>query len=180
MDVENAIQGRRSIRKYSSKKIDKVVLNKLIDSIVLAPSAKNLQPYKFIIVDDSAVKERLVPVCRNQKFLSEAPIVICACVESKDSYSKMGGYYTSEYVDAAIAIDHFTLQAYELGLGTCWIGAFEEDGVKSILNIPEDVRVAALTPVGYPSEKGVFKGRKNKKELFYKNKFGEVFGENNI
>jgi len=179
MNVKDAIKGRRSIRKYSDKNIPNEILDEVLNSMRLAPSAKNMQPYKFIIIKDKELKENLVSACRGQKFISEAPVVICACVEPKESYSKMGGYYTSEYVDVSIAIDHMTLQAFELGLGTCWIGAFEESEVKKVLDIPQNIKVAALSPLGYPLSEGKFGGRKKKSELFYLNKYGREYNENN-
>lgn len=97
--------------------------------------------------------------------MAEAPIIIAACGFPDNCYSRMGNYIKSWSVDVAIALEHLMLQAEEEGLGTCWIGAFEEDKVKTILNIPEEVRVLALTPLGYPDEEPRFRGRKELDEI---------------
>lgn len=150
MDVFEAIKKRRSIRAYRTEPIDDKTIARLLEAMRLAPSAKNLQPWKFIVVMDQNIKEELVSACRNQTFIAKAPCIIAACAFEKQSYNKMGSYMSSWAIDVAIAMDHLSLAAVSLGLGTCWIGAFNEGEVKRVLGIPDNVRVVALMPLGYP------------------------------
>ena len=119
------------------------------------------QPWKFIIVKDQILKEKLAEASRGQLFIARAPVVIVACGYPEQSYQQQGNYMTAWSIDVTCAIDHLMLQAQEEGLGTCWIGAFEEKAVKPILGIPVDVRVLALTPLGYPDEIPRDRGRKD-------------------
>ena len=123
------------------------------------PSAANHQPWKFIFVTDSAVKEKLVDACRGQKFIADAPLIIVGCGYPEESYTKQGaktGGWASVDVDIAIALDHFSLAAITEGIGTCWIGAFETHLVRGVLGIPEDVRITALMTCGYPDDPTIF------------------------
>lgn len=165
MSILEIIKKRQSVRKYKNEAIPEDVLNRVLEAARLAPSGKNLQPWKFILVGDEALKDKLVPACLGQSFIAEAPVVIAACAYPDQCYAKQGRYMKSWPIDVAIALEHLILQACEEGLGTCWIGAFREDEVKEILNIPEEVKVLALTPLGYPNEKPVSRGRKSLEEI---------------
>jgi len=149
MDVSKAIISRRSIRAYESRGVEEDKLVRVLESGRLSPSASNRQERRFVVVRDAKTRQLLSEAARNQGFVAEAPVVIAACSVEKD-YVMLCGQpaYT---IDTAIAVDHMTLQAVEEGLGTCWIGAFDEKKVKEILKIPEDIRVVALLPIGYPS-----------------------------
>ncbi len=149
MDVRKAIESRRSIRVYDSREVEEDKLVRVLESGRLSPSAKNIQERRFIIVRDTKTRKLLSEAARNQKFVAEAPIVIAACsVETK--YIMSCGQLAYP-IDTAIAVDHMTLSAVEEGLGTCWIGAFDEKRVKEILNVPDGVRVVSLLTLGYPS-----------------------------
>jgi len=148
MDVYEAIRTRRSIRRYKPDPIPDEVLKRVLDAARLAPSANNIQPWKFIVVKDEKLRKGLVPACWSQDFIGEAPVVIVAC--GLPTTSRIGGYASSMLVDVAIAFDHLTLAARAEGLGTCWIGAFENEDVKKLLHIPKDVQVVAITPLGHP------------------------------
>lgn len=152
MSVLEVIAKRRSIRKYKEDPIPERVLHRVLEAARLAPSGKNLQPWKFIIVKDKYLKEKLAVAAVGQFFIAEAPLIIVACGFPDDCYSRLGRYMKSWTVDVAIALEHLILQAQEEGLGTCWIGAFEEKEVKYILHIPKNVRALALAPLGYPDE----------------------------
>lgn len=171
MSVLEMIQKRRSLRKYKGDSIPEDVLQRVLEAARLAPSGKNYQPWKFIIVQDKELKEKLAQASAEQFFMVEAPIIIVGCGFPDDSYSHMGRYMKSWPVDVTIALEHLILQAAEEGLGTCWIGSFEETEVKSILNIPENVRVLALTPLGYPDETPPYRGRKRLDEIVSYNGF---------
>lgn len=175
MDIFEVIKNRRSIREYKSRLIESEKLEKLLEIAHLAPSAKNRQPWKIILVDDDVLKGKLVDAAKGQDFLSQAPYILVICVNQKECYQEHGDYMTSFAVDGAIFIDHLTLVAKALGLGTCWIAKFNEREVKEPLNIPDDYRVVILTPLGYPAEKGKDRGRKPLSEILYKNLWGESF-----
>ncbi len=165
MSVLKVIQERRSVRKYKKDPIPEDVLQRVLEAARLAPSGKNYQPWKFIVVQNEELKEKLAQASAEQFFMAEAPIIIVGCGFPDDSYSSMGRYMKSWPVDVTIALEHLILQATEEGLGTCWIGSFEEEEVKSTLNVPENVRVLALTPLGYPDETVPYRGRKRLDEI---------------
>ncbi|HII07736.1 MAG TPA: nitroreductase [Methanotrichaceae archaeon] len=163
MDVSEAIQKRRSIRKYQGRQIEEEKLDRVLEAGRLAPSARNLQEWKFVIVRDEARRKRIAEAAKGQTFVGEAPVVIAACATVTD-YVMTCGQLTYP-IDLAIAVDHMTLKAVEEGLGTCWIGAFYEEEVKKVLNIPPEVRVVALLPIGYPDESPNPRPRKEMEEI---------------
>lgn len=171
MKVLDVIQKRRSVRKYKEDPIPEKDLMRVLEAARLAPSGKNFQPWKFIIVKDKALKEKLAQASAGQFFMAEAPIIIVGCGFPDNCYAHMGRYMKSWSVDVTIALEHLILQAQEEGLGTCWIGSFEEEEVKAILNIPENVKVLALTPLGYPDEIPRFRGRKSLDEIISYDRF---------
>jgi len=159
MDVFDAISQRSSVRAYKATDVEEDKLKKILEAGRLSPSASNRQEWKFIVVRDKETKKKLAKAAFGQTFIGEAPVVIVACgTESKTIMACGQPAYT---VDVSIACAFMILQAYELGLGTCWIGAFKEDEVKKILKIPEEVRVVAMTPLGYPNQPPSQKFRKD-------------------
>jgi len=163
LDVMAAIQGRRSIRSYSSKEVEEDKLKRVLEAARLAPSANNNQEWKFIVVRNEETRKRLAEACGGQKFVGEAPVIIVACATDPHRIMKCGQYrYT---IDLSIAVSFMILEAYEQGLGTCWIGNFNENAVKEILDIPENVRVVAITPLGYPKEVPSPRPRKSLSEI---------------
>ena len=176
MSVLDVIERRRSVRSYDSKPIDPELMAKLRDALRLAPSACNKQPWKFILVSDQAVQDKLAVAAQGQSFIAEAPVIVVGCGSPADAYKNMGGYWNSVEIDVAIALDHLTLAAAEAGLGTCWIGAFDEAEVKKLLGIPDDVKVVAMTPVGFPSSPDLIhavdaSGRKPEDKVFSTDRF---------
>jgi nitroreductase len=171
MKVLDVIQKRQSVRKYKEDPIPEKALMRVLEAARLAPSGKNFQPWKFIIVKDKALKEKLAQASAGQFFMAEAPIIIVGCGFPDNCYAHMGRYMKSWSVDVTIALEHLILQAQEEGLGTCWIGSFEEEEVKAILNIPENVKVLALTPLGYPDEIPRFRRRKSLDEIISYDRF---------
>jgi nitroreductase len=151
MHVLEAIQTRRSVRSYSSRPIPDDVLGRMRNALRWAPSACNYQPWRFIFVTDAALRHKLAQVANEQVWMADAPVIVVACGLSEQAYPSMGGYANSVDIDVAIAVDHLTLAAVADGLGTCWIGAFDEKGVKTLLEIPPSVKVVAMTPLGYPA-----------------------------
>ena len=171
MDVFTAIKKRRSIRKYQDREIPEPILNKILEAGRLAPSASNLQEYKIIVVRDSDTKEKLATASLNQKFLAEASAILVGVSLNPSHIMKSGT--PAWAVDIAIAFDHITLIAVEEGLGTCWIGAFEEEKVKEILNIPEEYKVVVLLTLGFPAESPEMRPRKELKEIVCYEKFSK-------
>ncbi len=152
MDFYEVIRTRRSIRSYKPDPIPEEALNRILEAARIAPSGVNRQPWKLIVVKDEALKRRLVAACHNQEFIAEAPVVIVAC--GYNIHWNRGGYMgeLSMLMDVSIAFTHLILAARAEGLGTCWIGSFDNEEVKKILGVPEDVNVVALTPLGYPKD----------------------------
>jgi nitroreductase len=150
MDVMEAIRNRRSVRSYAPKPIPGDVMERMKDALRLAPSAKNGQPWKFVLVTTPEAKSALVPAAKGQKFIAEAPVIVVGVGFPDQAYTAMGGDGNSVDVDLAIALDHLTLAAAAEGLGTCWIGAFIEDEVRTIIGAPAGSRIVAMTPLGYP------------------------------
>jgi nitroreductase len=148
MDVIDAIKTRKSVRAFLNKPVEDEKLNAILEAGRLAPSARNLQEWRFVVVRDLETRKRLAEAAEGQKFIGEAPITIVACAETDGHVMKCG--QLSYPIDVAIALDHMTLAAVELGLGTCWIGLFDELRVKELLGIPDDIRVVELMPLGYP------------------------------
>ena len=149
MNVFETIRKRSSVRNFLDTSIDEEVLMSVLEAGRLAPSAKNRQEWRFVVVKDREVRRKVAEAANGQSFVGEAPVVIVACAFN-DGYVMSCGQ-PSYPIDVAIALDHISLAAVECGLGTCWIGAFNEDKVKKILGIPEDVRVVELMPIGYPA-----------------------------
>lgn len=149
MDVYEAISVRKSVRAFEDKDVPEAILVRLLEAARLAPSAANRQEWRFVVVRDGATRKQLAEAAMGQKFVGEAPVVLACCAETDEHVMPCG--HQSYPIDVAIAIDHLTLCAASEGLGTCWIGAFDEGRVKDILGIPPDVRVVQLLPVGYPS-----------------------------
>ena len=171
MSIIDVMRTRRSTRKYKPDPVPEEVFLRVMEAVRIAPSGKNLQPWHFVIVKDKNMKEKLAESSAHQYFIAEAPIVIVACAYPENSYAKMGRYMKSWPVDVAIAVDHLMLKAEEEGLGTCWIGSFREKEVKEHLGVPGDVKVLALTPLGYPNEVPKDRGRKSLDEITSYEKF---------
>ncbi|MEM3616695.1 MAG: nitroreductase family protein [Candidatus Bathyarchaeia archaeon] len=145
MEVFEAVQVRRSVRAYQPTPVPKEKLLRVLEAGRLAPSAGNIQPWHFIVVTDAEKRERLAQA-RFAKFLKEAPVVIVGCGDQRASPKWFG-------VDVAIAMQNMVLTATSMGLGTCWVGSFDESQVRELLKIPENSRVVALLALGYPRKK---------------------------
>ena len=163
MNVMDAIKARRSIRSYQDKPVESDKLQQILEAARLAPSASNRQDWKFVVVQDPATRQALVSACHNQKFVGQAPVVIAAC--STNPARTMASGQSAAAVDLAIAVDHMTLAAVELGLGTCWIGAFDAPAVAGLLGIPSDAAVVHVLPLGYPADSPAAHRAKNASEV---------------
>lgn len=163
MDVLSAIQGRRSIRQYSARAIEDEKINKVLEAARLAPSASNSQLWKFIVVKNDETRLKIAEAAGRQMFVRQAPVIIVACGLDPERVMFCGQpRYT---VDLSIAVSYMILEAYEQGLGTCWLGYFDEEKVKEILGIPGNIRVVTMIPLGYPVEFPPKRPRKNLEEI---------------
>ena len=168
MTVMEAIKGRKSIRSYDSKPIEPEKITAVMEAARLAPSARNRQMWKFIVVTDAELKDKLLDACNGQQFVKQAPAAIIACGEAP---GVMACGQPVETVDTCIALSFVMLKAYEEGLGTCWLGNFNQEKVKAVANIPDDVVVVAVTPLGYPAEIPDARPRKAFDEVISYNKY---------
>jgi len=167
LNVFDAIRTRRSIRRYKAQLVEQKKLDQVVEAGRLAPSAKNLQPWHFVLVTDGEQRRALRAAYASDWFVG-APAILVACGDPSVAWRRMDG---EEYwkVDVSIAMENMVLAARELGLGTCWIGAFDEKAAKTALKVPDGVRVLAMTPIGYPDEeKGEVKNRKTVEEILHR------------
>lgn len=175
MNVFEAIEKRRSIRSYEPTMVPKEKLEKILEAARLAPSASNVQPRHFIVVTDEERKNAL-SAGMFARFLRQAPVVIVACGDEKKSPK----WYP---IDVAIAVENMVLAATGEGLGTCWIGSFDENKVRAVLKIPRNLRVVVLLAVGYPSGKEglgskvfrMVRKRKSLDEIVSIEEYGKVY-----
>lgn len=153
MEILEAIRGRRSVRNFQKKDIPQKIVEKLIDALRWAPSAGNLQARKFFFIQDAKLKEDIACAALNQDFIAEAPLVIIGCTDSRISgrYGERGECLYS-IQDVAASIMGMMLVAHENGLGTVWVGAFREEEVFDLLNLPKNLRPVSIVPVGYPAK----------------------------
>ena len=158
MEVYDSIRIRKSVRAYLDKPIEREKLGRVLNAVRLAPSAGNRQEWRFVVVTDPEKRRRLAEEAAGQRFMAEAPVVVAACAETDGKIMRCGE--ACYPIDVAIAVDHLTLAAVAEGLGTCWIGSFDPDTVRRILEIPEQIVVVELLPLGYPKDpKPVTKSR---------------------
>jgi nitroreductase len=163
MNVFQAIQTRHSIRKFQDKPVEDDKLQQILEAARLAPSARNMQEWKFIVVRDPAQRRKLAEAANGQVFIGRAAAVIVGCATITDYVMSCG--HPAYLVDLAIAMDHMSLAAVELGLGGCWIGAFDQKAVKKLLGIPDPIAVVQLMPLGYPAEPAEPRPRKALSEI---------------
>lgn len=166
------IAARFSVRDFKQTPVEEEKLTHILKAGCLAPSACNIQPYNFIVITDPAKKELLRPAY-NRDWLINAPVIIAICVDTRAEWKRNDGVpYGS--IDAAIAIDHMTLAATELGLGTCWIGAFKNAEAMAALKLPHYFKLAALLPIGYPNQSMPVKKRKKLEDIVCREEFKPV------
>ncbi len=177
MDVMEAIRTRRSVRTFDAKAIPAEVMTRMRQALRLAPSACNIQPWHFVVVTDASLRRDLAQAANGQKWLADAPVIVVGCGFPDQAYKRMGGHGNSIDIDVAIALDHLSLAAVAEGLATCWIGAFDEMKVKSLLGIPKKAKVVAMMPLGYPSSPDLNRPmdpsrRKPQTEVFSVDRYG--------
>lgn len=162
MTVQDAIVRRLSIRRYAETSVPTTHMQTLFKALQLAPSANNAQNWEFIFVADLDLKHRLIRACSNQRFVADCTYFIAAVADPGLKW---------HMVDITIALTNFTLQAAELGYGTCWIGAFDENMVKEVLAVPLDKKVVICMTFGKPAGRHVPRSRKELEDFIYLDRY---------
>lgn len=176
MQVFEAIEKRKSIRSYKPTPVTKETLKKVLEAARQAPSAGNIQPWRFIVVLDPKKRKKIAKGCRYGHFLDESPVVIVGCGDQKASPRWHA-------MDTCIAMQNLVLAATEEGLGTCWIGYFNEKTIREILKIPKRLNIVALLALGYPKEKldltakfaHLIRPQKKLNKIVYLEEYGKSF-----
>lgn len=174
LDVFEAIKSRRSVRAFTNEDVSEEEVSKLIDAARWAPSAGNIQPWEFIVVRDPEIKRRLSIAALHQTFIEEAPVVIVVCANQMRSGRGYGSRGVNLYClqDTAAATQNMLLAACALGLASCWVGAFQEEEARRVLNVPNGVRPVAIISIGHPAEKPLARSRRPLSEIVHHETFG--------
>lgn len=154
METIECIKSRRSIRRYQKNPIPEGLIRELIDAATCAPSSGNIQDWEFIVVRNSTAKTRLREACGGQRIVEEAPalVVICSDRNRIGQYGSRGEELYS-IQNTAAAAENLMLAAWDRGIGSCWVGAFDETEVSNILVLPSHVKPLLILALGYPAEK---------------------------
>ena len=171
MEVMEAIRNRRSIRDYEERPVPEDKLARVLEAARLSPSARNSQDRSFVVVRDKEQRRELARAAGHQLHLAVAPVVIAA-VGTKPEYHMPNGV-PAYAVDMGIALDHITLVAVDEGLGTCWIGGFDQETAKRALGVPDEYVIAALLTLGFPKAVPEAKPRKSLEEVVCHDRFEE-------
>jgi len=152
METLECIFTRQSVRTYDTKHVPEQLIEKIIEAGVAAPSAGNIQPWEFVVVQDKKTKNKLCDASLKQEHVKKAPVVIVVCAnteKAKDKYKERGEKFYSIQATAA-CIQNILLAAHDLGLATCWVGAFEDNEISEILELPTKLRPVAIITLGFP------------------------------
>jgi len=163
MQVHEAIASRLSIRRYADISVSAEHMKTLFKALQLAPSANNRQNWEFVFAGDADLKQRLAAASFNQRFVRDCAYFIAAIADPELKW---------HMVDITIALTNFTLQATELGYGTCWIGAFDERMVKELLSVPKELKVVVCMAFGKPAGKHIPRRRKTVGDFIYRDCYG--------
>ena len=169
MSFLNLANTRASVRGYTADRVEESSLRNVLEAGRIAPSAANQQPWHFIVVRDEQQKLALKGAYGKEWFW-KAPVIIVVCVEPNKAWTRQDGKNYAA-VDGAIAMDHMTLCAADLGLGTCWVGAFDPAKVRDALGLPEGIEPLAMTPLGKPAASALPKKRKAMNEIVHYEKW---------
>ena len=174
MDLNEAIKKRRSIRAFKKYDVPERIIEELIKAGCLAPSAGNIQPWKFVVVRKPDAKNSLSQAA-NQAFIREAPVVIVVCADERRAEIGYGFRGRTLYCiqDTSAAIQNILLMAYSLGLGTCWVGAYNENQARKAISAPDGIRPVALIPVGYPNESPTSRNRRPLSQVIHYERFSQ-------
>jgi nitroreductase len=169
MNIKEAILTRRSVRKYKHEPVKEKDLKVILEAARQAPSAGNKQPWEFVVVSDQETKTKLAEIARKQMWIADAGVVVVALSKDKNDPSIYERWVER---DVMTAVEHIVLQSWELGYGTCWIGAFTQPETKELLGIPEVMNVICMLPIGVPDQRPEPRGRRPSEEIFHDNKYG--------
>jgi nitroreductase len=155
MDLYEAINSRACVRGFTGEDVAGGTVDKLLEAACRAPTAGNLQPWRFFVVRDAAVKRLLAEAAWGQSFVLEAPVVVVVCADLDVCAHGYGSRGETLYSiqDTAAAIENLLLAVVAEGLGACWVGAFEEQGASVALALPPGIRPLALIPIGHPARR---------------------------
>jgi nitroreductase len=163
MDFLELAQRRYSVRAYKSIPVENEKLQQILEAVRIAPTASNRQPFQLIVIHTKGREEKLKRIYGAAWFV-QAPLVICACSVPSQTWIRQDGKEYCE-VDVTIAMDHLIMAATELGLGTCWIAAFDPIAAREVLRLSGDINPILFTPLGYPADQPKVKIRKTMDEL---------------
>ena len=152
MDFLETIRSYRPCRQYSPKPVPPEKLRAILAAARLAPSQNNLQPWRFVVVQDDERKRRLAQACPRGRLVAEAPLTIVAFTVEEDLPVTVGGFISAYPLDVAVAVNLIQLAATSEGLGTNWLVDFNEEKVRSVLGVPEGIHPIAILPLGFPAE----------------------------
>lgn len=174
MEFSDLIRRRGMVRSFKERPVEHEKLIKILTSAVRAPSAGHLQPWEFIVVKDEQVKRSLAEAALKQMFIAEAPVVIVTCVDTERSASRYGdrGRRFYSIIDGSYASLLILLAARDLGLGACFVGAYKDDEVARILELPAHVRPIGIIPIGYPAERPPRYERLQLEQVVHLNRYG--------
>lgn len=169
MDIFQVIRDRRSIRRYQNVPVDNDKIKQVLEAARLAPSWKNMQCWRFLVIKDESARERLLAAIPDdnpgKKAIAAAPVAILVCADPAESDVENGIPYF--VADTAIAFEHLCLAAHAVGLGTCWMGWYDEAKIKADFGVPEHIRVVGLTPLGYPDQQPKPRPRKELAQIAF-------------
>lgn len=169
MDFFQVVRDRRSIRKYKDTPVEREKIEQILDAARLAPSWKNMQCWRFLVLSEEEKKRRVLDAFPESnpgtKAIASAPVVIVVCANPAESDVENGIPYF--VADASIAFEHLCLAAHALGLGTCWMGWYNEEQIKLSLGIPPEMRIVGITPLGYPDQEPKPRPRKELKDIAF-------------
>ncbi len=175
MELFEAISGRRSVRAFTGEPLREGDLERILKAGTSAPSAGNLQPWEFVVAEGRETKADLARAALGQAWMEEAAVIITVCACQGASAARYGRRGAELYCiqDTAAAVQNMLLASTALGYGACWVGAFDEEGVRGVLGIPAQVRPVAMLPVGVPLEYPAETPRKGLASLTYFERYGE-------
>jgi nitroreductase len=171
MEFAEVLFKRYSARVYQKKEIPEDKLNRILEAARIAPSAKNLQPWKFILVRDQNNKREVARLCKERYWIADASVIIVGVATNPDY--RMGCGEPSSQIDLSIAFTQMMLAAVNEGLGSCWIGSFNSPALKKMLEIPDKYPIISLLVIGYPADAPVVKERKRIEEIVCYEKWSE-------
>jgi nitroreductase len=153
LDFWQVIEERRSVRSFDAERdVPPEMVQRILEAAVRAPSAGNCQPWHFVVVHSKQTRNLLAQAAYGQWFVAEAPVVIVVCADPARSAQRYRSRGVQLYClqDTAAATEHILLAVTALGLGACWVGAFDEKAASQVLGLPANLRPVAIIPIGYP------------------------------